>query len=664
MSRLSLAPKRPNDMIPAVYSVGNFKSIGAPQTIPIRPITLIFGQNSAGKSSLIQSLLLCRYALENQSFDFQVTRKWGPLVDLGGFRQYIHRHDADRDLVFEFGFHRSKLELEQSAAESESIRFLSGENADGFQNWSFCYLNGVREIALRFEVGLPKSSNLARAVEGARVKKLQLVLDGYRVVSFSLSPRGKLVLDDFSANAKPVIAGMRVLARDFVNYVRETEQEDAGLKTIVERLGLESRHKALEFSDKLPPAGRASPQPPRRWSDLRIFAAAVTERLGSVLRDFVIDGNGFALRQVPQSRLEARREEIEPRSVRAPTPRPRELECIEPSLDQTGTAEETTTIEIEAIDGPVKFFAGEMEETDELQILAKAFRFDIELALEGALSSLDRWLTYIDYIAPFRETPDRYGSLSSGRVSDATWGVAADWARLAAEPRLISEVNRLLAEKLDCPYRLAVRITAPQVDYRALQEKLERILEGRRRIGRVGEGDQTLRDIFSKMLRGKGIERLYLIDARNETEVDFCDVGFGVSQVLPVLLAAVTRDKGFVCIEQPEVHLHPKMQADLADVFILKAAVSANTEARFFLLETHSEHLILRLLRRLRESHDSEISDATRGFDLDPRNVSVNYVEIEDGEAKVTNIGVTAEGDFDKEWPQGFFDERAKELFG
>ncbi|MBV8226075.1 MAG: hypothetical protein JO232_12905, partial [Verrucomicrobia bacterium] len=307
-------------MIPACYSVGNFKAIGATQTIPIRPITLIFGQNSAGKSSFIQSLLVCRHALEQQSFDFQVTRRWGPLVDLGGFRQYIHRHDADRDLIFEFGFHRSKLELEQSAAESESIRFLDAENANGFQNWSFCYLNGVREIALRFEVGLPNFSTLTRATDGARVKKLQLVLDGYRVVSFSLSPRGKLVLDDFSANAKPVIAAMRVLAADFVSYVRETEQETAGLEMIVERLGLESRQNGLESLPELPPVADAGsgPKRPRRRSDLRIFAAAVTERLGSVLRDFMIDGNGFALRQDPMSRLNASREEIEPRSVRAP----------------------------------------------------------------------------------------------------------------------------------------------------------------------------------------------------------------------------------------------------------------------------------------------------------------------------------------------------------
>lgn len=109
-------------MTPKSYTIGNFKAIGLPQTIELRPITLIFGKNSAGKSSIIQSLLLCRHALEKGNFNFTSTKRWGQTIDLGGFRQYIHRHDSSNDLQIGFTFERSTMEKENSAVESQVER--------------------------------------------------------------------------------------------------------------------------------------------------------------------------------------------------------------------------------------------------------------------------------------------------------------------------------------------------------------------------------------------------------------------------------------------------------------------------------------------------------------------------------------------------------------
>ena len=76
------------------FSVGNFKAFGPTQTIPIRPITLIFGPNSAGKSSIIHSLLLARHALDHGgNLDVFKTDVGGDSVDLGGFRQYVFRRN-------------------------------------------------------------------------------------------------------------------------------------------------------------------------------------------------------------------------------------------------------------------------------------------------------------------------------------------------------------------------------------------------------------------------------------------------------------------------------------------------------------------------------------------------------------------------------------------
>ena len=76
--------------------VGNFKAFAESQRIPLRPLTLIFGANSSGKSSILHSLILARDAQETGVLDVHRTNVGGESVDLGGFRQFIHRRDVNR----------------------------------------------------------------------------------------------------------------------------------------------------------------------------------------------------------------------------------------------------------------------------------------------------------------------------------------------------------------------------------------------------------------------------------------------------------------------------------------------------------------------------------------------------------------------------------------
>ncbi|MBI1923818.1 AAA family ATPase [Candidatus Poribacteria bacterium] len=71
--------------------LGNFKAFADTQHIPIRPLTLIFGANSSGKSSLIHGLLLAQHAQKEGELDVHRTPIGGESVDLGGFRQYVHQ---------------------------------------------------------------------------------------------------------------------------------------------------------------------------------------------------------------------------------------------------------------------------------------------------------------------------------------------------------------------------------------------------------------------------------------------------------------------------------------------------------------------------------------------------------------------------------------------
>jgi predicted ATPase len=132
------------------------------------------------------------------------------------------------------------------------------------------------------------------------------------------------------------------------------------------------------------------------------------------------------------------------------------------------------------------------------------------------------------------------------------------------------------------------------------------------------------------------------------------DVGVGISQVIPVLLAA---NSSRVYIQQPELHLHPKLQAQLADVFVEQVSRDP-----IFVIETHSEHFLLRILRRIRETYRSDIAHTL--FSLNAEDVVVLYVDkTKEGTSNIVQLRLSEDGEFIDRWPNGFFTERDGELF-
>ena len=129
------------------------------------------------------------------------------------------------------------------------------------------------------------------------------------------------------------------------------------------------------------------------------------------------------------------------------------------------------------------------------------------------------------------------------------------------------------------------------------------------------------------------------------SEVLLTDVGFGVSQVLPVItLLQYVPEGSTVILEQPEIHLHPLAQAALADV-IIQAATHRDIQV---ILESHSEHLLLRLQRRIAEQTVS--SDQINLYFCDaPRGVS-----------KITPLEVDLYGNI-RNWPERFMGDAFNE---
>jgi AAA15 family ATPase/GTPase len=130
------------------------------------------------------------------------------------------------------------------------------------------------------------------------------------------------------------------------------------------------------------------------------------------------------------------------------------------------------------------------------------------------------------------------------------------------------------------------------------------------------------------------------------------NVGVGVSQVLPIIVQCLVAEPGStIIIEQPELHLHPKMQSRLADFFLVMSSLG-----RQLVIETHSEYIIDKLrLRIVQAPLDRSIDDKIAIYFAEKHNGSSEFKKIEIDEFSVMS-----------EWPEDFFEESislAEEIF-
>lgn len=155
-----------------------------------------------------------------------------------------------------------------------------------------------------------------------------------------------------------------------------------------------------------------------------------------------------------------------------------------------------------------------------------------------------------------------------------------------------------------------------------------------------------------------GLYRLLLVDEKG-VKSNLMDVGYGISQILPILIQVLIDKKtddtlyGYIpesilIIEQPELHLHPAAQSELADLF----AIGAMESSKRIIIETHSEHLIRKL----------QVLVSDPNCKLTNEDVAIYYIDKdESGNAYVKNLKLNPNGKFAEKWPSGFFD-KAHEL--
>lgn len=256
---------------------------------------------------------------------------------------------------------------------------------------------------------------------------------------------------------------------------------------------------------------------------------------------------------------------------------------------------------------------------DEVAAYYQNTAFTADFVLE-----LERMLKSIFYVGPLREYPKRL-YLWSGEVPDhvGVKGERAIEAILAAPDRSFNWKSKQRTKTL--PVVVAERLKA---------------------MGLIHD--------FQVRQLGKHRKEYEVLVRTNPNlpEVKLTDVGFGVSQVLPVIVECLyVPRRSIVIFEQPEIHLHPRVQAELADLFVdaIRAREDGQPRECQFIVESHSEHFLRRLQRRIAEE------------ELSKDDAALYFVHTEGAEARIDELDVDLFGNI-KNWPVNFFGDEMADL--
>lgn len=621
----------------------NFRSFGKRQTIPFAPLTLLFGPNSVGKSTVLMALFYVQQILAKGQCDPQRIEAMGNRF-VGGFRQLVHGKFLDKPIRIGIEF---EIDREELGASYSELGDLVTDN-----------LGSLGEL-----VGFSNFGTLARLdFEISWSKKREKAYISKYTVSFDQDVIAEVTSD--SGLEQPMITGIHYHHEFFYH-----EWFQDWVNGSIENSGL--LHPNLQYF-----AGGDEEEWRNDFKELYPYEFSENGFLG----DFHELVQVSPIETAEPEGIQPSGSELEHRIVDHARSRPVGFKGFTGALPKPGALLHASL----PIDDDFKHRIG-------LEILS-----DILVApLDNLLKILNQSLC----IGPLRHIADpKYQANSEFTQADWYEGKAC-WDVLASmEPERDSLINSWLSDrdKLNLGYEIVYKKMGIMEDIIPLDaeissDKLESLMrlseKGQDIIESIFEGDRLdhyrkdlaesvdrqaedvwLREAMSNLesLIGAGRQefkkRFYdrtqvsLWDKLNDIEVFASDIGVGVSQLMPLVVACFKDQKpGLIACEQPELHVHPRIQVAIGDLLI------AAMKKKNFLIETHSEHLVLRLLRRIRESESCGHSENPRL--LTPDDVSLIYLEPSNEGVVVNRLKITNDGDFEEKWPGGFFEERDEELF-
>lgn len=595
--------------------IANFKAFGKhSQTIPIKPITLVFGQNSAGKSSLLHSLLWLNHAATRGETDIYHPALSGESVNLGGFKQCLNRKSGKQRLEMAL-----TMKNETDAAEQAE-----------WQIKATCF-----RLVLHFgRVQQGKPPTLER---------------------FSLEADQLVLLHGWVWNVEnpwveakvewthPSLIGIlpQHHAEEHVSFTEYRVHFNGMMPCRIELDGLGG----LLLEAKRESLGEL----------YSLFAKDFPDQIAKIFHDFnsMIGGIQYLppLREIPKREMDIRACHLP--GWRWIHKKPGLVNSVNSKLEAMGVPHRLEVRQLvpmtfvgSAILHSITQPENHISEREDLLSAAHSAREEWNSLKRDDLASwLERHPKLREKFAAkwYREVSKNsefWGDYYHNHPEHKEGTRPPDWW-LQEEGYRQSDNDEWMDPGTD------------EHDW-ALTLYISEALEVR------GALEATFADPEFKKMTESSVERIE-IRLRHEKAnawVSLQDVGVGTSQSLPVILEAYGQSNQLIAIEQPELHLHPRLQAELGDVFI-ESALGENKNT--FLLETHSEHLILRILRRIRETSRGKLRDG--GIPIRPEDVAILFVEPGESGSVVREIEIDDQGRILSDWPNGFFEERLEELF-
>lgn len=574
--------------------VENFKGIGERQAIDLKPITLLFGPNSAGKSTILHALHYMREILERQNPNPDRTIAGG-LIDLGGFKSLVHNHELDREIRIKLVVDLSdEQEIDRLPINSE-VHFLGGPFAD-LDVFYVVGREGATEDAIVREIGVEVEVRWSELLSEPYVSMLSMEMNGTPTLSVMSPPQqGRAIITNFNFN-HPLFRSVVSIGNDQNDFIDDTELEP------------EESPEYVKDSPFTSPLGVAV------WELSRDMAKETPAPAGENFRVAVSTAIG-ALPNL-NKRLHS--------------------ELRDPKVEELGVEELLPLVPIS------------------MRVTSLAELLD-ELVL-GPARIVKDYLSGMTYIGPLREIPTRnFRPQLSPDESRWARGLAA-WDLLYSDVKgdLVGTVNKWIGDeaKLCTGYQLE-RVVFREIP---VPSRLSFLFERGLTEDDLGEMQELYENLETRV-------EVVLRDFERDILVAPDDIGVGISQMIPIVVGCLTGGISLLAVEQPELHVHPALQVAMGDLLVHSAFGNQHDflSGKSLLVETHSEHVMLRLLRRIRETSEGELPPGAPA--LTPDAVSVIYVEAEEDCVRFYSLRVDEEGEFVDHWPRGFFDERAEELF-
>jgi hypothetical protein len=564
--------KKESVRMPYLSSVSflNLKAFGDWQTLPIKPLNLIFGKNSSGKSSIFHALLWFRDVLCYGDLNVMMPEKSGDFVDLGGLWQFVH-------------FNKEKQ----------------------------------KRIGIRLNIGDPDAVLFERLKEmSSNLQSEESGDDGWSnsLVQESLKTWGSVKEAFFPGDSE-------------LHYVLEIEFNLIGLKPedryqsihIAPEVSLYiGQEKILHFRPLTNALSRFSEE--KNIQDecsyqVKCESPLFHQQISSLFADLADSVSCLGKR-------------ISGRSNHKWKPSPQEL-------SQEIQKRKLNVISFSRNLRGICVFPGGRS----LKDAGDCYRVD-----PG------------EYDYPDMDTQEKARLRIFNELMSDLFGGVSHIVQEAANT-FFRDLNYLAAYR-SYPGREISQKVMRNVRYEPHgSESYRDALVDTKTVERLNQACKKLNADFEIKLSGDRKEwagtRLQIL--KNGHELSFRDIGFGWSQVIPVLVELAQQKYSAIFVEQPELHLHPNNQSELMDVILENLPQKKNSVSPIF-LELHSEQMVLRLLRRIREGGKKK----TGG--IHPDDCSVIHVSKGDDGSVIQKLELSNAGTMVDPWPGGFFESALRDF--